>query len=213
MLKFYYNPISVNSRRVWVTLLEKNIPFDPVLINLDGDQFSDEFTAVNPLQRVPAIAHNGFHVIESLSILAYLEAKFPTPSLMPSEPEPIARVQMVSTITVTELQPETFPMTRSMIGLDVEPQKLESAQQRIDTILTFFEDLLGENSYFAGEMFTLADIVAGTLVPSIPLDNYPHLSAWTERLSQRESWQKTAYTPEAIATALPNIRAILESRT
>jgi hypothetical protein len=28
MLKFYYNPISVNARRVWVTLLEKKISFE-----------------------------------------------------------------------------------------------------------------------------------------------------------------------------------------
>lgn len=26
MLKFYYNPVSVNARRVWIALLEKQIP-------------------------------------------------------------------------------------------------------------------------------------------------------------------------------------------
>jgi len=31
MLKFYYNPISVNARRVWVALLEKQIPFELIL--------------------------------------------------------------------------------------------------------------------------------------------------------------------------------------
>lgn len=45
MLKFYYNPVSVNAHRVWVALLEKQIPFDPILVNLDGDQFHDDFTA------------------------------------------------------------------------------------------------------------------------------------------------------------------------
>ena len=38
MLKFYYLPLSVNARRVWVALLEKQIPFEPILLNLDGDQ-------------------------------------------------------------------------------------------------------------------------------------------------------------------------------
>lgn len=27
MLKLYHNPISANSRRVWIALLEKEIPF------------------------------------------------------------------------------------------------------------------------------------------------------------------------------------------
>ena len=73
--------------------------------------------------------------------------------------------------------------------------------------------LFGEKIYFIGEELTLADIVAGTLLPSLPLENYPHLSAWAERLNQRESWQKTNATPEAIQAALPHIREILERRS
>lgn len=213
MLKFYYNPISVNARRVWVALLEKQIPFELILVNLDGDQFQDDFIAINPLQRIPAIVDNGLRVVESLAILDYLEAKFPIPSLMPGEPEAIATVRMIETITVVELQPATIPLTRPLVGLDVDPQKLEAAQQRVTTILQFFEELLDEHTYFAGEEFTLADVVAGTLVPSLPLEDYPHLKAWSERLMQRESWQQTVAQPEAIEAALPNIRKILERRS
>lgn len=213
MLKFYYNPISVNARRVWVALLEKQIPFELILVNLDGDQFDDDFTAINPLQRIPAIVDYGLRVVESLAILDYLEAKYPTPSLMPSESEAIATVRMIETITVVELQPATIPLTRPLVGLEVDPQKLEAAQQRVTVILQFFEELLTEQTYFAGEEFTLAEVVAGTLVPSLPLEDYPHLKAWSERLTQRQSWQQTVANPEAIEAALPNIRKILERRS
>jgi len=212
MLKFYFNPISVNARRVWVALLEKQIPFEPILVNLDGDQFHDDFTAINPLQRVPVIVDDGFRVVESLAILDYLEAKHPTPSLMPSAPEAIAIVRMVETITVVELQPATIPLTRPLVGLDVEPWKLESAQQRIAIALQFLEELLNGKTYFVNEELTLADVVAGTLIPSLPLENYPHLKAWSERLAQRESWQQTVADPEVIKAALPNIQKILERR-
>ncbi|MEM6522009.1 MAG: glutathione S-transferase family protein [Cyanobacteria bacterium P01_C01_bin.70] len=213
MLQFYYNPVSVNSRRVWVALLEKQISFEPVVINLDGDQFADEFATVNPLQRVPVIIDNGLTVVESLAILDYLESRYPSPALMPSEPAAIAQARMVETITVVELQPETFPLTRSLVGLTVNPDKLEAAQQRINQILQFFEALLGTTTYFVGETLTLADIVAGTLIPSLPLINYPRLRTWAERLTRRESWQQTAYTEADIAAALPNIKAILERRS
>ena len=213
MLKFYYNPISVNARRVWVALLEKQIPFELILVNLDGDQFDDDFTAINPLQRIPAIVDDGLRVVESLAILDYLEAKYPTPSLMPSESEAIATVRMIGTITVVELQPATIPLTRPLVGLEVDPQKLEAAQQRVKSILHFFEELLHKQTYFVGDEFTLAEVVAGTLVPSLPLEDYPHLKAWSERLTQRQSWQQTVPSPEAIEAALPNIRKILERRS
>ena len=212
MLKFYFNPISVNARRVWVALLEKQIPFEPTLVNLDGDQLHDDFTAINPLQRVPAIVDDEFRVVESLAILDYLEAKHPTPSLMPSAPEAIAIVRMVETITVVEVQPATIPLTRPLVGLDVEPWKLEAAQQRIAIALQFLEELLNGKTYFVNEELTLADVVAGTLIPSLPLENYPHLKAWSERLAQRESWQQTVADPEVIKAALPNIQKILERR-
>jgi glutathione S-transferase len=136
---------------------------------------------------------------------------------MPNEAEAIAIVRMVTTMTVTELQPATVILTRPLVELDTEPQKLESAQEAITKILHFYETLLGDNTYFAGEKFTLAEVVAGTLIPSLPLfgfslDDYPRLLAWAERLEERESWQKTTPNFAAIAAAIPNIKAILERR-
>lgn len=217
MLKFYYNPISANARRVWVALLEKQIPFELILVNLDGDHLSDGFTKINPLQRVPVIVDNGLRVVESLAILDYLEAKYPTPSLMPSEPEAIATVRMIEMIALNELQPCTIPLTKRLVGLEIEASTVDAARQRVITVIQFYESLLDGHSYFVQNKITLADIVAGTLVPSLPqlgfsLDPYPNLKAWSQHLEQRDSWQQTAIKPEAIEVAFPNIRAILERR-
>jgi glutathione S-transferase len=43
MLKFYYTRLSINARRVWVTLLEKKLEFEPIVMKLNGDQFQPEF--------------------------------------------------------------------------------------------------------------------------------------------------------------------------
>ncbi len=49
MLKLYHSPLSPNSRRVWIALLEKDIPFELVPLNMDGDQCQPEFLALNPI--------------------------------------------------------------------------------------------------------------------------------------------------------------------
>jgi glutathione S-transferase len=218
MLKFYYNPVSGSALRVWIALLEKEIPFEPIIVNLDGDQFDEGFTNINPLQRIPVVIDNGVRVVESLAILDYLEAKYPAKSLMPSGAEDIAKVRMVEMIAINELQPALLLLTRPLVGLDVDDRKLEAAKERIVAVLMFFEDLLSDNSYFVGAEITLADIVAGTLVTSLPmmgfsLDKYPRLTAWLERLAMRQSWRQTTPTPEAVVAALPNIKRILERRS
>lgn len=217
MLKFYFNPISTNARRVWVALLEKQIAFEPMQMKLDGDHFDAEFTAINPLQRIPVIIDDGFTIVESLAILDYLEAKYPTPSLMPKEPQEIAKIRMVEMVAISEFQPATVPLIKQMVGLEVESAKLEAAKERINTILQFYENLLGDNTYFAGEMFSFAEVVAGTLLPSLPMfgiaiDIYPRLNSWLERLQTRESFQQTTASRKQIYAVLPHIKKILATR-
>jgi glutathione S-transferase len=185
MLKFYYTPISANARRVWITLLEKQIPFEPIIVNLDGEQFQSEFTAINPLQRVPAIVDNELRIFESLAILDYLEAKYPVPELMPKELDKLAIARMISMVSLTELQPAALTLTKQLLGLEIDPTSVEKARQRAISILQFFEETISDRPYFTGNTFTIADIVAGTLVPSasmfgISLDPYPRLNAWID---------------------------------
>jgi glutathione S-transferase len=217
MLKFYYAPISANARRVWITLLEKQIPFEPIIVDLDGEQFQSEFTAINPLQRVPAIVDNQLRIFESLAILDYLEAKYPVPELIPKALDELAIARMISMVSLTELQPAAIVLTKQLLGLEIDPKSVEKARQRAFSILQFFEDTIADRLYFTGNTFTVADIVAGTLVPSaamfgISLDPYPRLNAWIERLSQRESFRQTEPTPEQVQAALPTIKKIIETR-
>ena len=53
MLKFYYNPISVNARRVWVTLLEKSIPFEAILMNFRWRSVQPRFYGHQPTATSP----------------------------------------------------------------------------------------------------------------------------------------------------------------
>jgi glutathione S-transferase len=215
MLKFYHNPVSANSRRVWIALLEKGIPFEEVFLNLDNDQYQPEFLETNPFHHIPVLVDDGFRVIESLAILDYLEAKYPQPSLMPSAPKAIAIVRMVQMVTLNELWLPTIRLTGSAMGfVKSEPQKLEKARQQVLTVLNFFENLLKDSPYFGSDRLTLADITTGTMVPGLPsmgvsFDDYPHLRAWCDRLMERDSWQATQPSPEMIEKFLPQAKAII----
>ncbi|WP_337441859.1 glutathione S-transferase N-terminal domain-containing protein [Fischerella thermalis] len=37
MLKLYHQPLSANSRRVWIALLEKQLEFELLELRLDGE--------------------------------------------------------------------------------------------------------------------------------------------------------------------------------
>ncbi len=207
MLTLYHSPISPNSRRVWITLLEKGLEFKLVEIKLNGEQFEPDFLAINPFHHVPVLVDDGFKVVESLVILDYLEAKYPTPALLPKDAKDLALARMAQVVAAHELLPAAIPLYPLFLGLSVpNSEKIEQAQQKVATALKFLENLLDERPYFGSHSITLAEVVAGAAIPLLPragvsLSNYPKLSAWCERLIARPAWQATEATPEVIEEA------------
>ena len=218
MLKFYYSRLSINARRVWVTLLEKKIEFEPTLLKLDGDQFTSDFLKLNPFHHIPVLIDGSFKVFESLAILDYLEAKYAEPSFMPTTAEEIAKVRTIELVTVNELPPASIILMKEMLDVPVETEKIDRAKQSMATVLQYFEDILEpDRPYFLGGQMTYADIVAGTAVAAIPnlgigLEPYHKLTKWINNLNQRPSWQQTAPSAEEITRSKAVMKAILQRR-
>ncbi|MBE9141063.1 glutathione S-transferase family protein [Nodosilinea sp. LEGE 07088] len=213
MLTFYHTPLSVNSRRVWVALLEKDLPFEAHVVDLGGDQFQPDFLALNPFHHIPVLVDNGFTVIESFAILDYLEAKFPDISLSAMTAEGVATLRMVEMVTVNELVPAVNPLIKKMMGFGQDPAEvIDEAKQKAGVVLTFYADKLGDRPYLCGDQLTLADVVAGTFAPwfeslGLPMADYPSLQAWTERLMARPAWQTTQPTAEDLAAFRDRMKA------
>jgi glutathione S-transferase len=214
MIKLYHVPLSFNSRRVWITLLEKGLDFELIEMQLSGDQMTPEFIKLNPFHHIPVLVDGDFRVIESFAILDYLEAKYPNPSLLPKDPQSLAIVKMVQMVIVNEfvglgMQPL---MRKSMQLGELTDEQLTKATNQTATVLTFLEELLGENSFFGGENLTLGDIVAGTTIPwlnmlGFNLEPYTKINQWIARLTQRESWQKTQPTKTQIDDFVGRMKA------
>jgi glutathione S-transferase len=201
MLSFYYHPLSPIARRVWISLLEKGLTFESEVVNLNGPQFRPEFLALNPFHHVPVIVDDGFRVLESLAILDYLEAKYPTPSLLSRSPEAIAQMRMVQMVTTNELTPK-FP---ALTIASESPAPDEELMQQVHTVFDFFTEQLGSGDYFGGDRPSLADITAGAALPllhrlGVRFDTHPAIAAWFDRLMARDAWQKTEPDDEAFNT-------------
>jgi glutathione S-transferase len=218
MIKLYHIPLSFNSRRVWVALLEKQLEFEAIEMKLDGDQFAPDFLALNPFHHIPVLVDNGFRVLESLAILDYLDAKYHHNSLLPTNPESLAIVKMVNMVTVNELVPAMNPLSAKALGMrEVGEEEVKKSREKINLTLTFFQDLLGDKPYFGGENISVAECVFGTVASLFPLiqvslDNYPSLNSWLTNLSQRESFMQTAPTQEMIDAFRAKMKAAMQRK-
>ena len=213
MLKLYYARPSAYARPVWLALLEKQLPFELIPVDLSGEQFETEFLALNPFSHVPVLVDGDFRVIESLAILDYLEARYSDLPLLPSDSRALARVRMVQLVTLNELLPAVFKMLLHNENSSEKSAELEYARLRAINTLSFFENLLGDSPYFVKEQLTLAEIVAGTVVYRMPdlgiaLTDYPRLNVWSERLLSRPTWQQIELNSEEWSNFKRRMRVI-----
>lgn len=215
MLKFYYQKLSLYSRPVWITLLEKQIPFEPIDLSLNGDQWQPEFLAINPFGRVPVLIDNDFSIFESLAILDYLELQYPSPAFLPTDVKTITIVRMTKMLAIHELIPAMLTILRAN---DSSQSLIQRANQQIMAMLGFLEQRLVDNVYITGDRISYAEIVAGSIILWLPyikidLSSYPKVKLWSNKLMQRPAWQATQPSPESIQNwlrrlqKLPKVRA------
>ncbi len=94
-IKLHYHPLSTYSRRVLIALIEKQISYEPVPLDMTARKHREPpYLALNPYGRVPTLEEDGFVLYESTAILDYLEATHPIPALAPSEARGRALVDM-----------------------------------------------------------------------------------------------------------------------
>ena len=198
-----YALTSPNVQKIFIMLEECGLPYNTKLIDVwKAEQFTPEFTKINPLQKVPAIVdHDGpggkpYTVIESGAILMYLAEK--TGKFIPHDP-----VKRYDTLQWLVVQVANLgPMSGQVVHFSkfAGPGQ-DYANSRYRTVLNklydLYEDRLNGRAYVTGDEYTIADIAAFPWLRNVELlgidiSKYPRIKAWIDTISARDA-VKRAY--------------------
>ncbi|XP_071972896.1 maleylacetoacetate isomerase isoform X2 [Engystomops pustulosus] len=199
------------SWRVRIALALKGIQYDQCAINLiqdGGQQRTDEFKHVNPMQQVPALKIDGVTLSQSLAIIEYLEETHPSPPLLPKDPIKRAQCRMISDHIASGIQPVQNLAVLQRVG----DAKLEWAQHFITKGFQALELLLQETAgqYCVGDQVTMADLC---LVPQVAnadrfkvdMTPYPTISRINHALLKLEAFHVSH--PSRQPDTPPDLRA------
>ena len=165
-MKLYESGRAPNPRRVRIFLSEKGITVPSEQIDLAAqEQKSPEFTALNPMQRVPVLAlDDGTVIAESMAICRYFERLRPEPPLFGRGPKEEALVEMWNRrmelnllSAVMNVFRHTHPAMKEMESPQV-PEWAEVNKPRIAEFLAILDAELENQLFIAGDHFTVADI-------------------------------------------------------
>jgi glutathione S-transferase len=200
MMKLYTFPLSTNSRKVRIALLEKGLEFERINIDLTKrEQKNPEYLKVHPFGQVPALDDEGFIVYDSTIINEYLEDEYPYPALMPSDSEGRARARMMEDFRDTRFNPACVKLMYEMRKPEGERDSnvITSANADLNQCFERIERELQGKEYLAGT-FSLADIAFMANFDflerfQVPIDpRYAATLAWIARLKSRPSFAASA---------------------
>lgn len=200
-------PGSPFARSVMAALEEKGAPWrlSPVA---PGTMRSAEHLSRHPFGRVPVLEHDGFSLYETQAILRYLDRVLPAPALTPADNKRLARMDQVMNINdwylfhgVGNVIIFHRVIGPQLMGLTPDEAAIEAAMPKARTVFAELARLLGEQSFFAGDDLSLADLLVApgaaffTATPEWAELGAPHanLVAWLARMEARPSMKATTW--------------------
>lgn len=208
MIDLYTWP-TPNCRKVSILLEELGIPYDvhPIDINNDA-QFTPDFLAVSPNNKVPAIVERdtGFALFESGAILVYLAEKHE--KFLPKDPQAKAEVMQWLMWQMGGLGPmagQTHHFVKNNPGK--APYAEDRFKSEVARLYRVLDKQLAGQDYICGE-YSIADMASWPWVSRyewhrIDLADYPNVRAWYRRVLARDAVQKGYHVP-AFTAEIPS---------
>jgi len=199
--------------RVRIALNLKGLSYEPQMINLSsGEHLSDKFLAINPQGRVPVLQIDKEEFFQSLSIIEYIDEKWPEPPLLPNDAKGRAFARSIANIIACDIHPlnnlAVLKYLSSVLKVD-EERRSEWYQHWVDQGFSAVEKLLKKkNKNFRFCLGNAPGFIDIFLVPQVfnakrfncNLANFPTINKIFAECMKVEAFEKAqpSRQPEAL---------------
>ena len=198
--KLYMYSISPSCQRVFSTFANKGVEYDSVEIDISERARPEGFEKISPFGKVPLLLHNGQAIVESANIIQYIDAVWPNPPMMPSDPLKRAYARQWIQYADREL------FNRDAQFVHVEPdrrRKLEICSALFDALAHLDRELEGKKALFLGDDLSLVDCMLAPTLANAPVwsdltkerkyETYENVKSYTDRLRRHPVLEQTVF--------------------
>lgn len=208
-MKLYGGLLSPFVRKVAVVLGEKGVDYTPAR---GGPGSTDpEFLSVSPFAKIPAIDDEGFTLSDSSAIVHYLEAKYPQPALIPTDPKACGMAVWFDEFGDTIFAASGLKILFNrvvgprLLGKPGDEALALEGEAELPRIFAYIESVVPEDGWLIEGGFSIADITVASMLCTLSYvghgpnaEVYPKTAAWHARVTSRPSWQAVAVKEAAL---------------
>jgi maleylpyruvate isomerase len=204
-MKIYNYFRSGTSHRLRIVLNLKALEWTYVAVDLRAEaHLSAHFMALNPQGLVPALIDGDLVLTQSPAIIEWLEERYPTPALLPTNAEDRARVRALAAVVGCDIHPlnnrRVLEYLRHTLGAD-EAAVLDWCSTWIRSGFEALESMLAADGrrgrYCFGDQAGLADAYLVAQVESarrfqVDLSQYPQIFAIDQACAALPAFERAA---------------------
>lgn len=200
-----YGPDFAAAKRVLVCLIEKEVEFETVPIDIIKGQNKDpEFLKLQPFGVVPVIQDGDYTLFESRAIMRYYAEKYKSQGtdLLGKTIEERGVVEQWLEVEAQSYHPAINNLVTEILlgrkrGIPPDAKVIEESEKKLAKVLDIYEERLSKSKYLAGDFFSLADLSHLSFTKYLAdmgkmylIEERKHVKAWWDDISNRPSWKK-----------------------
>jgi glutathione S-transferase len=205
-MKLYYDPITVNCRKVVAGLDLIGASYDDELLNyFAGDQKQPAYTAINPNGELPTLVDDDFVLWESNAIMVYASEKLGNKTAYPDDPKIRADITRWLLWESSKWFGTCYKylvehVVKTILDDVADEAMLADHAPTFHAQAQILEDGLAGREWLCDDHATIADIAVAApmhlhALQRLPLDDYPNIRAWMERVEALPCWQNSDPVP------------------
>lgn len=204
MLTFYHAPWSRSSSVLWL-LEELGQPYEMKIVDIRAEGgVPEEYRAIQPNKKVPAIVHDGVTVTERAAITTYLADAFPQVGLAPAIGDPMRGPYLSMTVYCDSV----FDPCVAGRAHGLKYESNDYSFGLFEDMVNHVERVLSARPYAAGDRFTAADTqlassVHFTMEILKVLPERPAFKDYVARIADRPAYQSAQKKDQEMAMANP----------
>lgn len=194
-LTFYTNPMSRGRIAHWM-LEEVGQPYDTVWLDYGTTMKAQPYLSLNPMGKVPALAHGDHVITENAAIITWLADAFPQAGLFPADRGRFYRWMFFGA------GPVEAAVTNKALGVEVPPDRRGMVGYgSLEQVTDVLEQALTSAPYLCGDAFSAADVFVGSQIgwgmQFKTIEARPALADYWGRISTRPALARAAATCDA----------------
>jgi glutathione S-transferase len=197
-VKLYY-ALTPNPRKACAVAKYLDLPVEYVFVDLKKQEHrKPDFLALNPNSKVPVLVDGDLKLWEAMAIMCHFAEKAGS-DLWPDDARRIEIIRWISWDAhhFSRHAGSLFfeHVIKPFLGSTPDPVTIEESMGFFRRFAAILDDHLNGRKYIVGDRPTLADFSVASMLPyakpsKMPIEEFPQISRWYDRINQIEAWRE-----------------------